>query len=96
MIGEESFLFVVRVLLRAGAALLALVVTRYAARMMGDNGIVLAAWPFVKPAHYWEIQFDLVEAVKAAFDAAGLTVPFPQRDLHVRTLVAPLPGGKIE
>jgi small conductance mechanosensitive channel len=52
---------------------------------LGDNGIEIAAWPFVEPSHYWAIQFDLVQQVKAAFDNAGITVPFPQRDLHLRS-----------
>ncbi|MCO5196308.1 MAG: mechanosensitive ion channel family protein [Anaerolineae bacterium] len=52
---------------------------------LGDHGVEIGVWPFIEPANYWAIQFDLVEQVKAAFDQAGITVPFPQRDLHVRS-----------
>jgi small conductance mechanosensitive channel len=33
--------------------------------------------------HYWDIYFDLTEKVKKAFDAGGVTIPFPQQDVHV-------------
>jgi small conductance mechanosensitive channel len=29
------------------------------------------------------VRFDLVEAVKARFDADGISIPFPQRDVHL-------------
>ena len=32
---------------------------------------------------YWEVYFDLCERVKAAFDANGVAIPFPQMDVHV-------------
>ena len=46
-------------------------------RKPGDHGVEIGVWPFIEPANYWAIQFDLVEQVKAAFDQAGITVPFP-------------------
>ena len=38
---------------------------------------------WVKQADYWPLNFDLKEEVLAAFDAAGISVPFPQLDVHV-------------
>lgn len=51
---------------------------------LGDRGIEIGVWPFIEPANYWAIQYDLIEHIKTAFDTAGITVPFPQRDLHIR------------
>jgi small conductance mechanosensitive channel len=57
---------------------------------LGDHGIEIGVWPFIEPANYWAIQFDLFEQVKTAFDTAGITVPFPQRDLHLRSGTLPV------
>jgi small conductance mechanosensitive channel len=39
--------------------------------------------PWVKSEHYWGVYFDTMEKVKKAFDANGITIPFPQRDVHI-------------
>ena len=39
--------------------------------------------PWVKSGDYWPVYFDLVERVKLAFDAQGISIPFPQTDVHV-------------
>lgn len=51
----------------------------------GDNGIEIGVRPYVKVADYWHIQSDLRERIKEAFDASGITIPFPQRDIHMVT-----------
>jgi len=33
-------------------------------------------------ADYWDIKFEMTKAVKEAFDREGITIPFPQRDVH--------------
>jgi small conductance mechanosensitive channel len=38
--------------------------------------------PWVKTADYWETYWAMQRGVKLAFDAAGITIPFPQRDVH--------------
>lgn len=43
--------------------------------------IVCRVW--VVPAHYWDLNFDLIEEVKLAFDKAGITIPFEQLDVHI-------------
>ncbi len=48
-----------------------------------DNGMQIAARPWVKPGDYWPFQWDLPERVKLRFDAEGITIPFPQRDVHL-------------
>jgi small conductance mechanosensitive channel len=39
--------------------------------------------PWVKSEHDWGVYFDTMEKVKKAFDANGITIPFPQRDVHI-------------
>ncbi len=42
---------------------------------------VARAW--VKSGDYWSVVFDATEAVKKKFDAEGISIPFPQRDVHI-------------
>ncbi|WP_448213562.1 mechanosensitive ion channel family protein [Colwellia sp. MEBiC06753] len=39
--------------------------------------------PWVNSDDYWPVFFDTHERVKIAFDEAGITIPFPQRDVHI-------------
>ena len=38
--------------------------------------------PWVRTDDYWETYWDLMRAVKMRFDAEGITIPFPQRQIH--------------
>jgi len=49
----------------------------------GDSSVNFVCRPFVKPEHYWDVWFDTHKAVKKAFDEQGVSIPFPQRDVHV-------------
>jgi small conductance mechanosensitive channel len=51
---------------------------------LDESGVSFAARPWVKPDDYWTLQWDLPERVKLRFDAEGITIPFPQRDVHLR------------
>ena len=51
---------------------------------LGESGIDVALRAWVKREDYWNVFFDLQEAVKTAFDAAGIEIPFPQRVVHMR------------
>ena len=50
---------------------------------MSDSSIDLAVRPWVKAADYWDAFFALNEAIKKRIEAEGLTIPFPQRDVHL-------------
>lgn len=52
---------------------------------LNDNSVDFAVRPWVKTEDYWSFYFDTHEKVKIEFDKAGITIPFPQRDLHVIT-----------
>lgn len=50
---------------------------------MGDSSINFAFRPWVKVEDYWDLFFDLQERIKIRFDEEGITIPFPQRDVHI-------------
>jgi small conductance mechanosensitive channel len=50
---------------------------------LGDSSVNLFCRPWVKTPDYWTVYWDLTGNVKERFDAAGITIPFPQRDVHL-------------
>lgn len=50
---------------------------------LDENGARIAVRPWVKPDDYWTLQWDLPQQVKLRFDAERITIPFPQREVHV-------------
>ena len=50
---------------------------------LADSSVNFVVRPWVKTDDYWEVHWDLTREVKTRFDAEGITIPFPQRDLHV-------------
>jgi small conductance mechanosensitive channel len=50
---------------------------------LGENGMEIAARPWVKPDDYWDVQWEMPERVKRRFNAEGISIPFPQRDIHL-------------
>jgi small conductance mechanosensitive channel len=50
---------------------------------LADSCVKLVVRPWVKTGDYWGVYFDLTEAVKLTFDKEGISIPFPQRELHV-------------
>lgn len=50
---------------------------------LGDNSVNIMARPWVKTDDLWPTYWELTETVKKAFDQEGISIPFPQRDVHV-------------
>jgi len=50
---------------------------------LGESAVDITTRSWVDAANYWPVLFDLTENTKLAFDAAGITIPYPQRDVHV-------------
>ena len=50
---------------------------------MADSSVNFVVRPWVKPDDYWGVYFDTTEAIKKKFDEAGISIPFPQRDVHL-------------
>jgi small conductance mechanosensitive channel len=49
---------------------------------LADNSVNFYVRPWVGTADYWPVRFDLVEKVKQVFDENGITIPYPQQDVH--------------
>ena len=53
---------------------------------LSDSAVILHVRVWTTQQHYWDLYYDLHEQIKAAFDANGIQIPFPQMDLHVKDL----------
>lgn len=54
-----------------------------AVRSLGDSSVNITTRSWVKTIEYWQVYFDIVENVKKALDNHDITIPFPQRDVHL-------------
>lgn len=50
----------------------------------GDSALTYDAKVWCKTEDYWQVKFDLTEQVKAAFDVAGVKIPYQQMDVHIK------------
>jgi len=50
---------------------------------LADSSVNLVFRPWVKTSDYWDVRFDLTEKIKNALDEAGISIPFPQQDVHL-------------
>jgi small conductance mechanosensitive channel len=53
---------------------------------LGDSSVNFLCAPWTKTENYWTVYWDLMANVKQRFDAAGISIPFPQRDVHLHTV----------
>jgi len=70
---------------------------------LAESSVNFIARPWAKTGDYWQVFWDVTKAVKQRFDAEGIGIPFPQRDVHLylegpagAAAVAKLAGGKDE
>jgi small conductance mechanosensitive channel len=57
---------------------------------LADSSINFVVRPWAKTGDYWAVYWDVTAAVKREFDKAGISIPYPQRDVHLHQ--APSPG----
>ena len=50
---------------------------------LGDSSVNLVVRPWVNNPDYWTTRWDLTRALKENLEAAGCSIPFPQRDVHL-------------
>lgn len=50
---------------------------------LGESSVDIAVRPWVDSADYSQVRSDLLEHIKRALENAGLSIPYPQRDLHI-------------
>lgn len=55
---------------------------------LGDNSVNTLVRPRGASTDYWGLKFDLLETVKTRFDAAGISIPFPQQDVWMHQVEA--------
>jgi small conductance mechanosensitive channel len=50
---------------------------------LGDSSVDFVVRPWANSADYWGVKFDFTKAVKEKFDAEGISIPYPQQDVHM-------------
>jgi small conductance mechanosensitive channel len=50
---------------------------------LGDSSVDFAVRPWVNVPDYWDLWFHVTETIKKRFDEEGISIPFPQRDVHM-------------
>jgi small conductance mechanosensitive channel len=51
---------------------------------LGASSVDFIVRTWVKSGDYWAVKWDITEAVKLRFDEEGISIPFPQMDLHMK------------
>lgn len=51
---------------------------------LADNSVNLLFRLWVKTEQYWDVHFEMLEKVKLAFDEKGISIPFPQMNIHIQ------------
>jgi small conductance mechanosensitive channel len=49
----------------------------------GDNSVNFNFFFYVNTSEYWSTKYDMMEKIKKTFDEKGISIPFPQRDVHI-------------
>ena len=49
---------------------------------LADSSVNFYVRPWVATSNYWPVHFDLTEKVKLEFDKNGISIPYPQLDVH--------------
>lgn len=55
---------------------------------LADSSVNFTVRVWVKAADYWTVHFTTIENVKKAFDAEGISIPFPQQDVYMHQVSA--------
>lgn len=50
---------------------------------LGESSVKFVVRPWAKTGDYWDVYWDITREVKRRFDEAGISIPFPQRDVHL-------------
>lgn len=50
---------------------------------LADSSVNFAVRPWVNSADYWDVRSDLLQNIKQTFDEKGVSIPYPQRDVHL-------------
>ena len=50
---------------------------------LAESSVDFVVRPWVNAGDYWSVKFDLTEKIKMEFDRNGISIPYPQRDIHM-------------
>jgi len=59
---------------------------------LADSSVNFVCRPWVKTEDYWNVYWDVTRAVKQRFDEAGISIPYPQQDVHHYNVAATAPA----
>jgi small conductance mechanosensitive channel len=62
---------------------------------LADSSINFVCRPWCKTEDYWTVYWDITRSVKEEFDRNGISIPFPQRDIHVYQETAAAAAGSV-
>ncbi len=51
---------------------------------LGDSSVNFVVRPWVNSAEYWDLYFDITAKIKLSLDQNGISIPYPQRDIHMK------------
>jgi len=74
---------ILREMLEADERVLAEPAPTVAVAELADSSVNFVVRPWVKASDFWGVKFDFTEAVKLRFDEEGISIPFPQIDVHL-------------
>jgi small conductance mechanosensitive channel len=52
---------------------------------LADSSVNLICRPWVRTSDYWNVYWDLMHQVKDRFDDVGISIPYPQQDVHIKS-----------
>ena len=52
---------------------------------LGESSVNFIVRPWVASEDYWDVYWDITRSVKLRFDEEGISIPFPQRDVHLHS-----------
>ncbi len=55
---------------------------------LADNSVNFVCRPWVRRDDYWTVYWDLTRQVKEGLDESGISIPYPQREVHVKNVAA--------
>ena len=50
---------------------------------LADSSVNFICRPWVNTGDYWQVHWDVIQKVKAEFDREGISIPYPQQDIHI-------------
>ena len=59
---------------------------------LADSSVNFVCRPWVKTEDYWNVYWDVTRAVKQRFDREGISIPYPQQDVHHHGVAAATPA----